>query len=279
MEKILVPCDFSTPAAHAFQSAVTLFGNPPAEIHLLHVIELPVLHDPVLVPVMSFKEGLFGELEDKAKVQFDKLTKSTPPNTTVVTKVVFGPAARMILDYIKEHAIDLVVMGTRGASGIREVFVGSNTEKIVRQSSVPVLAVRKRVDKHEITDIVFPTALEAGYQEELVQQVKRLQSYFGAKLHVVWINTPSNFTADKITQQRLREFADRSMFSNYTINIFNDLYEESGIINFAHSVNAGLLAMGTHGRKGLAHFFTGSVTEDIVNHVDLPIWTCTMKNK
>jgi hypothetical protein len=69
----------------------------------------------------------------------------------------------------------------------------------------------------------------------------------------------------------------RYMFSNCTTNIYNDLFEESGIVNFAHEVNADILVMGTHGRKGLSHIFAGSVTEDVVNHIDIPIWTLIVK--
>jgi nucleotide-binding universal stress UspA family protein len=68
------------------------------------------------------------------------------------------------------------------------------------------------------------------------------------------------------------------MFTNYTTNVFNDSYEESGVINFTHTIGADMIAMGTHGRKGLTHILSGSVTEDVVNHVDCPIWTFTFKD-
>lgn len=277
MKKILVPCDFSVQAANAFRSALSLASRAGAEIHLLHVIELPVLHDAVLMPVLSFEEALFKELEEKAAGEFNKLAESNTENVHLVTKVVFGATSRMILDYITDHQIDLVVMGTRGASGLREVFIGSNTEKIVRQSKVPVLVVRNTINANTITDIVFPNTLETNNQEELVQRVKTVQDFFQARLHIVWVNTPTNFTSDLQTKARLNQFANRFMLKNFTINIYNDLYEETGIINFSHQINASMLVMGTHGRKGLAHIFSGSVTEDVVNHIDLPIWTSTLR--
>jgi nucleotide-binding universal stress UspA family protein len=240
------------------------------------VIELPVLHDAVLMPVLSFEEALFRELEEKAVTEFSKLQQLNTDDTKVSTKVLFGPTARMILDYITDQAIDMVIMGTRGVSGLREVFIGSNTEKIVRQSSVPVLAVRQAFMAETITDLVFPNSLETENQEELVLKVKAIQDFFNARLHILWVNTPTNFTADHHTKQRLHKFAERFMLRNYTINIYNDIYEETGIINFAHFVNASMLVMGTHGRRGLAHIFSGSVTEDVVNHTDLPIWTSTI---
>jgi hypothetical protein len=107
--------------------------------------------------------------------------------------------------------------------------------------------------------------------------VKALQNFFKAKIHIVWINTPTNFTRDTITQKRLNAFAKRFMLKEHTINIFNDPYEEAGVINFTKEINGDMIAMGTHGRKGLAHLMSGSVAEDVVNHVDCPIWTYAIK--
>jgi hypothetical protein len=108
-------------------------------------------------------------------------------------------------------------------------------------------------------------------------KVKALQNFFKATLHIVWINTPSNFTRDSITHDRLKAFAKRFMIKDFTLSIFNDPFEESGVINFTHMIKADMIAMGTHGRKGLNHIMSGSVAEDIVNHVDCPIWTYSIK--
>jgi nucleotide-binding universal stress UspA family protein len=278
MKKILVPCDFSEQAINAFRFAVDIAAQSKGEIHLVHVVELPVLHDTMLMPVLSFEEALFEELRVKAEKQFQKLVaKYASGSTKVNMKVLFGGTARMILDYIDDVKIDLVTMGSKGSSGVREYLVGSNAEKIVRGSSVPVLVVKKYVKTSAIKDIVFPNTLHTETQEDLVMKVKALQNFFKAKIHIVWINTPSNFTRDKITHERLTAFAKRFMFKDYTIHVYNDPYEESGVINFTHEFKADMIAIGTHGRKGLAHLMSGSVAEDLVNHVDCPIWTYAIK--
>lgn len=277
MKKILVPCDFSPQAINAFTSAVSFGESGETEIHLLHVVELPVLHDAILMPVMTFEQALFQELEEKAEKEFIKITASNKStNVKVITKVSFGATARMIQDYIRLNEIDLVVMGTRGATGLREVFIGSNTEKVVRYSPVPVIVVRKAINVKQIRNIVFPNDLSTMRQETLVKQVKQMQAMFNATLHIVWINTPTNFTSDIITRARLSQFAERFLLKDYTVNIFNDIFEENGISSFASFIQADMIAIGTHGRKGLAHVFSGSVTEDLVNHVDMPVWTFSL---
>lgn len=277
MKKILVPCDFSEQAINALRLALEVASQSKGEVHLINVIELPVLHDTVLMPVLSFEEAFFKELQEKTEKQFDKLTKKYVGNEKVITKVLFGATSRMIVDYITNEKMELVIMGTKGASGLRELVIGSNAEKIVRRSPVPVITVRKYVKAASIKNIVFPNTLDTENQEDLVMHVKALQNFFKATLHIVFVNTPTNFTPDRITHDRLKAFAKRFMFKDFTINVFNDPYEETGVINFAHDIKADMIVMGTHGRTGLAHAMSGSVAEDVVNHVDCPMWTYAIK--
>jgi nucleotide-binding universal stress UspA family protein len=278
MKKILVPCDFSEQAVNAFRFALDVAAKSKGEIHLINVVEVPVLHDSVLMPVMAFEEALFKELRAKAEKQFSKMKeKYASGKRKIESKVIFGPVYRMLIDYIEENSIDLVVMGTKGASGVREIIIGSNAEKIVRTSPVPVIAIKKYVKGDSIKNIVFPNTLNTEHQEDLVMKVKALQDFFKARIHIVWINTPTNFTRDSITMKRLNAFAKRFMFKDFTVNVYNDPYEEAGAINFTKEIDADMMVMGTHGRRGIAHFFSGSVAEDVVNHVDCPIWTYSIK--
>jgi nucleotide-binding universal stress UspA family protein len=280
MKKIIVPCDFSEQAVSAFRVALDIVSESKGEVHLIHIVELPVMHDTVLMPVLSFEEALLKELQEKADVNFKKLiTKYVKDNQKVIGKVLFGPTSRMITDYAETQKADVIVMGTHGASGIREFVIGSNAEKIVRNSSIPVLTIKKYVKISAIKTIVFPNTLDTENQEDLVMHIKALQNFFKAKLHILWINTPTNFTADKVTLRRMEAFVKRYMLKDCVIRVYNDPYEESGVINYAIEAKADLIAMGTHGRKGLAHILSGSVAEDVVNHVQCPIWTYTIRRK
>jgi nucleotide-binding universal stress UspA family protein len=114
--------------------------------------------------------------------------------------------------------------------------------------------------------------------EALTLKVKELQNFFDAKLHVLYVNTPGSFKRDTITQKALKDFAKRFMLKDYTLNVFNDLDQESGVRNFVQSIDADMVAMATHGRKGLNHFLSGSIAEDVVNHLECPIWTYQAKD-
>jgi nucleotide-binding universal stress UspA family protein len=277
MKKILVPCDFSKPAFNAYRFALDVAAESKGTIHLLNVVELPMMHDTVLMPVLNFEAQLLKDLKENAETRFKKITDQYKnENVKVIVKTVFGSVSLMIQDYIKKESIDVVIMGSHGATGAREFFIGSNAEKMVRKSPVPVLVI-KDYFKGPIKNIVFPNTLDTEDQEDLVMKVKALQSFFKAHLHLVWINTPLNFTSDTHTNERLESFAKRFMLKDYTISVFNHTDEERGILEFTSSIKGDLIAIGTHGRKGIAHLVTGSLAEDIVNHYKGLVWTYSLQ--
>lgn len=279
MKKILVPCDFSKQAINAYRYAIDFAMQSKGTIHLLHVIELPILHDSVLMPVLNFERELLKELKEKAVSRFKKITdKYSAEGVKVVFDVKFGAVSAAIQSYITDKSIDLVIMGSHGASGVREFLIGSNAEKMVRNSSVPVL-VFKNYYKGPIKKIVFPNTLETEDQEDLVMKVKELQSFFKAHLHIVWINTPANFKTDTDTQERLTKFTKRFMVKDFTLHVFNHVEEEQGILQFTRQIGGNLIAMGTHGRKGIGHVVSGSLAENVVNHTQSPVWTYSLKKK
>ncbi len=279
MKKILVPCDFSRPAINAFRFALDLALQSKGSLQLLHVIELPAIADPIIMPVVAFEKDFMEDLKNKTLEEFNKIiTKYNTEGVKVVSNVEFGSPSRMVADFAAKNSVDVIVMGSHGASGVKEYFIGSNAEKIVRRSPVPVL-VMKEYYKGAIKNIVFPNTLETEKQEDLIMKVKELQNFFKATVHILYVNTPTNFTADNVTNERLKQFAKRFMFKNYTLNIFNYPFEESGIIQFTKSIKGDLIAMATHSRKGISHFLNGSLAEDVVNHTDCPIWTYGLKSK
>ena len=275
MKKILVPCDFSSPAEEAFHFAVNLAKKSGGSISLLHAIEMPVLAygASIDIPVYTFDAELLAALKEAAIKRFKKLTAkySKGFDRTQLT-VLQGTPFQTIREFAVDKKIDLVIMGTHGTSGLHEFFVGSNTEKIVRFSKVPVLVIRKSVSVSSIKNIVVPVSLGKD-QSYFINKLKDLQIFFDARLHLLYLNTPFDFIRDK----ELEDFAKLHKLSNYTVNIRNERYELDGIISFTKEVNGDMLAMGTHKRKGLAHLMQGSITEDVVNHATCPIWTSGLK--
>ncbi len=273
MKKILVPCDFSDPAVQAFKMAVEIANQNNGEVVLLNIVELPVMHESVLMPTLSFEEAFIKDMKAHAEKNFAKMKdKWAKDGPKISSFVEFGTTTTTIRDFIKDKKIDLVLMGTHGASGVKEFFIGSNTEKIVRTSPVPVISIKKQVKLSSIKNIVFPTMGDVK-QEKIVSEVKMLQNFFKATLHVLYVNTPSSFRRDLEIKPHLKAFAKRFMLKDFTLNVWNDYSEEEGLKNFVLESKADMIAMSTHGRRGLNHLMSGSIAEDAVNHINCPIWT------
>ena len=94
-----------------------------------------------------------------------------------------------------------------------------------------------------------------------------------AQMHLLFVNTVSDFKTSDEALSMMRNFIKGMGLEDYTLNIYNDHSVEKGILNFAKEKNAQLVGMSTHGRKGLSHFFNGSISEDLVNHAQRPVIT------
>ena len=278
MKSILVPCDFSDPAVQAYEFACNIATRTKGKVFVIHAVDLPMMYETTFgIPPYAFDPSLLDSLEDRAKENFKQLQKSTgvkAPETHFES--INGTVSSTILDAIKDNQIDLVVMGTHGASGFKEYVFGSNTEKIVRLSHVPVMAIRTAPELRSIKNIVLPSSLAPG-QIKFIEKVKELQAFFGAKLHVLLVNTPTRFNLDVEAKGQLEDFAKHYKLENFTLNARNDLFEQEGISRFVEEVKADMVVMATHGRRGLAHLLSGSIAEDIVNHAQCPVWTYNLR--
>lgn len=277
MKKILVPCDFSDPSIQAFKFALEIAEMSNGQVMLLHIVEVPVMHDTMIMPVLDFEMSFFKDLKFNAEKQFTKLkTKFTKESVKISSFVELGPIQKTIDRIAEEKKADLIVIGTHGTSGLMESFIGSNTEKVVRFSKIPVIAIHQSAKLSKIKKIVFPTTLHQN-QGVLIKQVKKLQSFLSATIHLLIVNTPGNMKRTPDEKQLMEAYAKHYKLVEYTINTRNDFTVESGVINFAHEIRADMIAMGTHGRKGLSHLFLGSIAESVVNHIDCPVWTYVEK--
>lgn len=273
MENILVPTDFSEKAENALKVAAQIARKFNTEIYLLHLIELPAdMVNPVgETRSNDLPEALF--FMKLAKKNFDDLLSRPYLRGLKVHDIVeINKAFNGIMEASKKHNCDFVVMGSHGATGLREMFIGSNTEKVVRTSEVPVLVVKNEHENFKIESLVFATNLDNTAKKTL-EKVIALAKTFDARLHLVFINTANEFLTTDDCDKRLVKFMEGTDFDNYEFHVFNDESVEKGILNFSKKINADVMAIATHGRKGLSHFFNGSISEDLVNHANSPVMT------
>ncbi|MFD2542560.1 universal stress protein [Lacinutrix gracilariae] len=273
MKKILVPTDFSEQANYALEVAAMLAKKNNSEIYLLHMIDIPLSQIPELggstadtIPEAMF----FIQLAHKRFKEI--LNEDFLQGINVHETVNFYQTFEDIKNTCKEHNIDMITMGSHGASGLKEMFIGSNTEKVVRVSDVPVLVIKNKHEDFIIKDFVFASDFKND-NKETYKQATELAKLLNSKIHLLFVNTPSRFTTTETAKSRIADFIKETSFNNYDITIYNDESVEKGILNFSHNIGADLIGISTHGRQGIAHFFNGSISEDLVNHAKRPVIT------
>ena len=273
MKRILVPIDFSKEAENAARVAAHIARKTGSEIFLVHMLELPVTTiDPAEMNAISSEPQIIYFMK-LAREKFQKFI-SLPffEGLKVVESVQFQHAFSGIIAESEKNNIDLIVMGSQGASGLQEMFIGSNTEKVVRRSKIPVLVIKKEVDKIEVNDMIFASDFNKE-SKSTFQRVINFANLFEAKVHLLYINTIHNFNTTKNIEKRIADFMDDFDFSNYTTMIYNDISIEKGILSYARDIDADLIALNTHGRSGLSQLFNGSIGQELANHALRPVIT------
>lgn len=185
MKKILVPTDFSDNANNALQYAINIGNFFEAEIHLLNIYE-------VRSTTGSFKSVREYILEDVERDIFNTIQKYKPSisgNTTLVGRGVEGSTVDVICSIATHEHFDLIVMGTQGASGLKEIFLGSKTSGVMKNSEAPLLAIPNDVQYKPIKDIVFPVDTGIVADRKLLRPMLELVDSYHSSVKVLHLET------------------------------------------------------------------------------------------
>lgn len=274
MKKIIVPVDFSKHSEYALETAAQLAKKIDAEILAVHMLEIS---ETILTKGSNELQNEAIFFLKLAEQKFDEFLDRDYLNDVAVTPVVkHFKVFKELNDVALEHDADLIVMGSHGSSGMREIFIGSNTEKVVRHSNVPVLVIKHKPEDSDINTVIFAS----DFSEESIGayiNASNMIKLLGAQLHLLHVNQPNErFLSQTEIEQRVSLFlnkADGNLEHIKHVHYTADYTVEKGILNFSKKVGADIIATATHGRKGIAHFFEGSVSEDLANHSNIPVMT------
>ncbi len=274
MKKIIVPVDFSEHSEYALKTAAKLAKKNNAEILALHMLEMSDIMLTASDGLQYEKAVYFYKLSEQ---KFEKFIKKDYLKDVKVTPIikhfkVFGE----VNDVAHKHDADLIVMGSHGSSGVKEFFIGSNTERVVRNSDVPVLVVKSSGIDVNFEKVVFACDFAEESIKPYINAVK-LFDKIGAKFCMVNVNLPNErFKSSSELEKSVVNFftkADGNLDRMKDVHYVSDYTAEDGIIYLANKIGADIIAVPTRGKKGLAHFFEGSIGEDVANHATLPVIT------
>lgn len=274
MKKIIVPIDFSEHSEYALKTAAKLAKKNNAELLALHMLEMSDIILSASDGLQNQKAVFFFKL---AEQKFENFLKKDYLKDIKVTPIVkHFKVFSEVNDVAKKHDADLIVMGSHGTSGVMEFFVGSNTERVVRNADIPVLVVKNNVSQINFEVVTFACDFSEDCISAYINAVKMFGKT-GSKMYFVYVNLPNDrFRSSIEIERRVVNFftkADGDLDRMNDVHYVSDYTIEDGVLNFSNKIGADLIAIPTHGKKGLAHFFEGSIGEDVANHSTLPVMT------
>ncbi len=272
MKKIIVPVDFSIHSENALQTAAFLAKQSNAEIIVVHMLELS--NAIINQSDNSSQQETFFYLK-LAEKKFNAFLKKDYLSDVKVTPIIKHFKIFSELDELaREENVDFIIMGSKGSDGLKEMFIGSNTEKVIRYAHVPVLVVKEKPITKKIEKVIFA----CDFSNDDVAPYIEAKTFFkklGCDMQLVYVSTPSTkFNSSKEVEEKMIAFFDKTNEDSSKIEdvkIIFDYTVEKGVLYFADKDNSDIVAVATHGRKGISHFFEGSISEDIANHSKLPI--------
>jgi len=185
MKKILIPTDFSDNANNALRYAINIANYFEAEVHVLHVyapLSLTGSYDDIREYI---KENSERDLSDNLRLFKDTLWG----RTQLKGRAISGNIRDVICSIAQHEKMDLVVMGTQGASGLKEVFLGSNTSAVMKKIEVPLLAVPSRFTYRPIKDITFGVDSGIVTKSEILKPLIEIAKAYKAIVKVMHLET------------------------------------------------------------------------------------------
>ncbi|RDK89195.1 universal stress protein [Marinirhabdus gelatinilytica] len=267
MKNIIIPVDFSKQSEFALKAGAIIAKKHSSKLYVLHMLELS---DSILTRTDTENTNKMFFLLSLAKKKFeDFLDKDYLKGIEVDPIVKHYKVYNEVDEVSRAVDADLIIMGSKGLTAQDGLFAGSNAEKMVRNSSTPVLIIKSEPNNFDLKNVVYAASLEP----ESIPAFKKATTLFsslGSNVHPVFVNRPNNgFISSREFNEKVKAFATAGGTDN--VEFIAGYTVEDGLIQYAEETKADIIAVSTNARKGLNHFLMGSISEDLANHSKLPV--------
>jgi nucleotide-binding universal stress UspA family protein len=264
--RVLIPTDFSVLARKAAVYAHQLSQNLDAEYVLLHC-------DDKLRPTYALVSHLDDDIRKEAIKTLDELAISIQEETCLPAPIkvdfLVGDPISSLEKYSKDHHIDMVVMGTKGESVIKNKMFGSVASGVMENVSCPILFIPAVSEIEVPRNIAFATDL-TNLDEEIMELIAFAQ-FFTATIHVVHVY-PDMIEPDTFDEETTQlALIASTHYPNITFNAVMDSDIIGGINRFIESDKPDMLAMFTYKTGILEYLFNESISEELVGHSTKPL--------
>jgi len=269
MKTVLVPTDFSNFGNAGVKIASQIAEKAGSQIVLLHNVYSMVNWDEI--PESERKE--FPEIQSRTVASErrlkDIIERDLGSNIDVSTMVTHGITYDEIVAKAGALGAELIVMGSHGNEDPDRLFIGSNLQKVIRFASCPVLATKNGFSNKKVERIVFPTQFDFDVHRQFAEIIKIAQA-LGAKICLLYVNTPFNFRSDPVTKREMAEFCSHYPDREFETAIYNQSDTVTGILEYCAETKTDMIATVTHDRRRTSKYMVG-ITELLVCHGDIPV--------
>jgi nucleotide-binding universal stress UspA family protein len=267
MKTILVPTDFSTHSLNAVDYAASLAEKMSVKLILLHTYHVPVVYTEV--PVVALTDQDF---EEEAEVELQRqverlLSTGKVKDVSYLNKE--GLLVDTIGDIVTENKVDLIVMGTQGASGMEKVLIGSYTAAILDETECPVLVIPAGATFKGIKRIMYATDFQFN-DFKAINQVADIARFFDAEIVITHISTEP--AKEEETMDWFMEIAEANIsYPNVTFRSFAGADISGQLTGLVKGMNVDLLCMSTVRRTFFEKLYKSSLTKKMVYQAEIPI--------
>jgi nucleotide-binding universal stress UspA family protein len=277
MKKVILPTDFSYNAYNAISYAMNLLKDEEATFYLLNTYTPAIyqteylLHSPGQIGLGDiYQSESINQLEELQK-QLQKEFKN--PKHTILTHSAFNILVDEVSSMVANEEADMVIMGTQGATGAKEIFLGTHTVHVIKKATCPVIAIPSDFDYEKPLEILFPTDYEVAYTEEQLKALLDLAELHKSRIQVIHISSGYDLTeVQSENKAKLEKILGKIPY------LFHDLPSQeiiTGINNFQLKNKMNMLVMIQNKHTFLESLFIEPVIKKIGFHVSIPFLVIT----
>lgn len=273
MKQILIPTDFSKNSWNAITYALELFKKSTCTFHLLHISPVLPYGEGEHV-ILSSPEAVEEMILKKSRKKLQALLKQIGglpynPEHTFVTNSVYAFFVESIRREIADKGIELVIMGTKGATGLSKLTVGSNTGDVMTKVKCPLLAIPENSVYSRPREIAFPTDYRMGYSQNVLSTLEEMAIMTKAALRILYVPLKSSEMDKEQTKNKefLHEYLKDLEHSFHTVHAKK---LETAVQCFVESRDIDMIAMVAKNLNFLQRILFRPVVEEISYHTNLP---------
>jgi nucleotide-binding universal stress UspA family protein len=272
MKTIILPTDFSKNAYNAISYALTLFKDEKCRFYLVNTYT-PAIYESEYILHSPGQIGLGDIYQSRSEENLEELKKKLEhkfknDKHKFITHSVFNLLVDEIVDLAEREKVDMIIMGTQGATGAKEIFLGSHTVHVIKKAPCPVLAIPVGYSYENPTAILFPTDFEVNYQHTKLSVLMDLAKRNKSVIHVLHVSTGYELTEKQEKNKlKLSEMLEKSKHEFHNVPS-QDIID--GINGFKARSKVDLLAMVQNKHTFLERLFIEPVIKKIGFHVTIP---------